>query len=191
MPSLDGLDVTTFTIVKIYRLTVAAKSGIKLKLELEVRQFSNLQFQLHWWSRIFSAVHFVGLQHKKSKVKYVCSNALMCTWTFHCLRHRLIHPWTIKRCGWLSLMSCQQVIITLPFLGWCTARMSAIAWSWFWLPARNNAVISKAAHPLRLQECREFVRRNRAGMPAQQNHSYTASGSGITNPEMASIFLAC
>ncbi len=40
---------------KVYCFAVAAKK--------ETWSW-NCQFQLHWWLRTFSAVHFVGLQHK-------------------------------------------------------------------------------------------------------------------------------
>ncbi len=71
-PFCDWDVVTTFIIVNIYRFAVAAKKGGRqVELSFDVRQISNAKYTLLWWSRIFSEVHFVGLQHKSRKPTWI------------------------------------------------------------------------------------------------------------------------
>ncbi len=52
---------------------VSQKADAKLNLSFDVRQISNAKYTLLWWSRIFSEVHFVGLQHKSRKPTWIAA----------------------------------------------------------------------------------------------------------------------
>ncbi len=78
MPCLNGLDVTTFTIVKIYGFAVAAK--IKRK-KLKVAIGCSAIFEppspiIQVVTHLFCSIHCRDAT-QKSNVKSVCSNALM------------------------------------------------------------------------------------------------------------------
>jgi hypothetical protein len=78
MPSLDGLDVTTFTIVKIYRFAVAAK---KKRNQIEFGIGGSAIFEPPIPIKLVVTHLFCSTlcraATQKSKAKFVCSNALI------------------------------------------------------------------------------------------------------------------
>jgi hypothetical protein len=78
MPSLDGLDVTTLTVVKIYRFAVAAK---KKRIQLKVAIGGSAIFEPPIPITLVVTHLFCSTlcrdATQKSNVKYVFSNALL------------------------------------------------------------------------------------------------------------------